>query len=213
MITAEIQKGHTYYRCTKKSKAQKCNQPFIREEELDRQLSEMIQKVSLSQYGADQMLGMLEQDKNNSAESCVAFVQERKKKIEEINQKLQKLLDGYLEQDVEKEIYRVEKSKFMSEKKTLEDQIIRAEQKQFDRLEPMRAWINLALNTTKIAKENDLNAKRVLAKKIFGSNLTLMTKKAHSQAQKPWSLLSKTERSSFFVTVYNQARTFFDNEF
>src|SRR3989338_4912190 len=36
MITAEKQKGHIYYRCTKKKI--KCSQPYIREEELDRQL-------------------------------------------------------------------------------------------------------------------------------------------------------------------------------
>jgi site-specific DNA recombinase len=46
-ITAEIQKGHTYYRCTKKSKLAKCSQPFIREEELDRQLSALLAQFTL----------------------------------------------------------------------------------------------------------------------------------------------------------------------
>ena len=45
MITAEIQKGHTYYRCTKKNI--QCSQPYVREEELDRQLSSLLQKFSL----------------------------------------------------------------------------------------------------------------------------------------------------------------------
>src|SRR3989338_11407184 len=38
---------YIYYRCTKKSKLKSCNQPFIKQEELDSQLSEMIQTVSL----------------------------------------------------------------------------------------------------------------------------------------------------------------------
>ena len=35
MITAEVKKGHTYYRCTKKSKTITCHQPYTREEETD----------------------------------------------------------------------------------------------------------------------------------------------------------------------------------
>jgi hypothetical protein len=35
--------------------------------------------------------------------------------------KLQRLLDGYLDQDIEQEIYRTEKAKLLSEKKSLEE--------------------------------------------------------------------------------------------
>jgi len=39
-ITAEIQKGHTYYRCTKKSRAKaECHQPYIREEALNDEIT------------------------------------------------------------------------------------------------------------------------------------------------------------------------------
>jgi len=44
-------------------------------------------------------------------------------------------LDGYLEQDFEREIYRQEKAKMILEKKSLEEKIIRIEQKQNDWLE------------------------------------------------------------------------------
>lgn len=47
MVTAEVQKSHTYHRCTKKSKAAKCSQPFLREEELDRQLSALLSQFTL----------------------------------------------------------------------------------------------------------------------------------------------------------------------
>lgn len=51
--------------------------------------------------------------------------------------KLQRLLDGYLEQDMERETYRQEKAKLLSEKKSLEEQVIKLRQKQNDRVEPM----------------------------------------------------------------------------
>ena len=58
-----------------------------------------------------------------------SFVQDANTKIQSIKIKLQRLLDGYLEQVIEQETYRLEKAKLLSEKKSLEEQIINLEQK------------------------------------------------------------------------------------
>src|SRR3989338_5056633 len=179
MITAEVQKRHTYYRCTKKGKT-KCTQPYIREEELDKQLSALIQKVSLPQDWAMELVQMAEEDGKEAAQSCTAFVQEAQEKTKSINVQIQRLMDVYLEQDIEREEYRTKKAKFMSEKKTLEEKIITLEQKQNDWLEPFREWINTAQNAPKIARDEALFPKKVLAKEIFGSNLRLAEKKARA---------------------------------
>src|SRR3989339_428865 len=126
---------YVYYHCTKKSKL-KWPEPCIRQEELDRQLSSLIQKFSLRQDWATELNTVLEKEKTESAQSSTAFVQEAGNKIRAIQTKLQRLLDGYLEQDIEREIYRVEKAKLLSEKKSLEEQMARIEQKRTDWLEP-----------------------------------------------------------------------------
>ena len=77
----------------------------------------------------------------------------------------------------------------MSEKKTLEEKIINLEQKQNDWLEPFRNWINSALQAEKIARDNDLFAKKVIAKEIFGSNLILAAREARGRAQNQWAAL------------------------
>src|SRR3989344_4199523 len=182
MITAEIQKGHTYYRCTKKNII--CNQPYIREEELDRQLSSLLQKFSLRPDWAEQMNKMLEKDKKESVQSATAFVQESETKVKTISIKLQRLLDGYLEQDIEREVYLDKKRNFMSEKKSLEEQIINFEQKRTGWLEPMAEWIKEAENLPKIARESNLFEKKVTAKEIFGSNLVLANREARVSAPK-----------------------------
>ena len=209
MVTAQIQKGHTYYNCTKKSKTQKCFQPYIREEDLDRQLSTMIQKVSLPQDWADWMLNKLKDEEKESAQSCTAFVQEKRKQTQVINRKLQRLLDAYLDQDIEREIYLDRKSKLMSAKKTFEEQIVRLEQKQNDWLEPFREWINEAANAAKIARDNDLFAKKELALKIYGLNLVLENKKALGRAQNIWSRLRRDPKCFSVVQFYEFARTYF----
>ena len=172
---------YVYYHCTKKSKL-KCPEPCIRQEELDRQLSSLLQKLSLRPDWAEEMRGMLEKEKSETAQSAIAFVQEAEIKIRAIQTKLQRLLDGYLEQDIEREIYRTEKAKLLSEKKSLEEQMARIEQKRTGWLEPMAEWIKEAENLPKIARESNLFTKKVAAKEIFGSNLVLANREARLTA-------------------------------
>jgi len=214
MITAEKQKGHIYYRCTKKKI--KCSQPYTREEELDRQLSSLIQKVSLRQDWAEKLLGMAEADKKKSAQSVSAFVLESQIKIRAIQTKLQRLLDGYLEQDIERETYREQKAILLFEKKSLDEKMARIEQKQNDWLEPFQNWIKVATTLVKIARDNDLLQKKVIAKEIFGSNLRLASRAVRGEPVFPYlsalraaeSVGQKSE-SLILVELYNSARTFF----
>ena len=173
---------YTYYHCTKKRRDFKCPEPCIRQESLDAQISSLLQKVSLPQNWAEYLNQKLKQDKMESAQSVSAFVQKNEKRIKEIVVKLQRLLDGYLEQDIEKNIYRVEKAKLLSEKKSLEEQMINLEQKQKHWLEPMEKWIKDAGNMEKIALDSNLFAKKVVAKEIFGSNLLLQKKEVRASA-------------------------------
>ena len=165
--------NYTYYHCTKKSKTIKCSQPCIREEELDRQLSSLIKKVSLLKDWAEELLKMAEKDFKNSVPSLTAYVKEKEEKISSLSKKLERLLSGYLDQDIEKEIYRVEKGKLILQKKSLEEEIYNLSHKQNDWLEPFTEWVKDAQSLDKIASDTDLFAKKVKAKEIFGSNLLL----------------------------------------
>ena len=64
---------------------------------------------------------MTETEKRKSAQSVSAFVLKSQNTIRAINEKLQRLLDGYLEQDIEQEIYREQKQKLLLEKKSLDE--------------------------------------------------------------------------------------------
>ena len=103
-------------------------------------------------------------------------MKEKQEKISSLSKRLERLLNGYLEQDIEQEIYRVEKAKLLSEKKSLEEEIFNFSHKQNNWLEPMKEWIKDAQNLNGIARDTDLFAKKVKAKEIFGSNLLLQNK-------------------------------------
>ena len=162
----------------------KCHESCIRQEVLDRKISSLLKKVSLPQDWADYLNQRLEKGKVESAQSVSALVSENEKRIQDIVVKLQRLLDGYLDQDIDKEVYRAEKSKLLSEKKSLEEEISRNQQKQKHWLEPMEKWIKDAGNMEKIALDSNLFAKKVAAKEIFGSNLLLQNKLVRASAPK-----------------------------
>ncbi len=173
---------YIYYHCTKKNKSVKCLQPCIRQEELDSQLSSLIKSVSLPKDWAEYLNMRLEKDSVKSAQSFSACVKESKEKIFILNQKLERLLTGYLDQVIEQNEYRNQKSKLLSEKKSLEEKIFTLSHKQNDWLEPMREWIKTAQNIDGIAQDTDLIAKKVCIKEIFGSNLLLQNKTVRASA-------------------------------
>ena len=73
--------NYTYYHCTKKNKNVKCPEPCIRQEELDKQLSSLIQKVSLPKDWAVELNRLALQDHKNSAQSLTACVKEKRKRF------------------------------------------------------------------------------------------------------------------------------------
>ena len=158
---------------------------------------------------------MAEADKEKSAQSVSAFVQENQNKIRAIQTKLQRLLDGYLEQDIERETYREQKAILLSEKKSLDEKMARIEQKQNDWLEPMKEWIKVASNLVKIARDSNFQEKKVAAKEIFGSNLRLASRAVRGEPVSPYlsalraaeSVGQKSE-SLIVVELYNSANIF-----
>ena len=216
--------NYTYYHCTKKNKNVKCSEPCIRQEELDRQLSSLIQKVSLPKDWAEELLKMAEKDFQNSAQSLTAWVKEKEENISSLSKKLERLLNGYLDQDIEKEIYRVEKGKLILQKKSLEEEISTFSHKQNDWLEPFQNWVKEAQTMDKIASDNNFFAKKVVAKEIFGSNLVLAGREARVSApksiefppQNQWTALcaanekvGQFSESQILVCLYSLARTHF----
>ena len=199
MVTAETRTKYyvngnigtfKYYHCTKKSRFVKCLQPnFTREEVIDKQLSSLIKNYSLKKSWAITMNKKLTEEEKDIAQSCLDIISIKRKDLEQIDVKLKLLLDSYLDQIIEKESFQEKKYQFVSQKKTLEEQILSLKKNQGNWIEPMRNWISEAQTTTQVAKSADLELKKVLAAKIFGSNLFLENKTIRGIGQNAWSAL------------------------
>ena len=100
---------------------------------------------------------------------------------------------------IDRETYVAEKAKGMSQKKSLEEQSNALLKGRADWLEPFQNWILTAKDAGEIAISGSLQEKRVLAQKVFGSNLVLDCKKARGSCVKPWSLLLETSQTGGMV--------------
>src|SRR3989338_165068 len=89
MITAELQKGYTYYRCTKR--IAKCSQRYTREELLATQIKSILQKVSLCDDWTSKILRELEKDKARDVQSSRPQQQNLEAQIVTMDSKINKL--------------------------------------------------------------------------------------------------------------------------
>src|SRR3989344_4825425 len=199
-ITAEVQtkksgRSYIYYRCTKKRGA--CSQPFVREEMLDTQLSELLSKFHLPREWAEELDRMATKDEANTSQTTAASVQVMRAKIAELDGKIARLTDLFVEQDIERDEYLSRKRSLMSEKKSLQERSLLLERNAAAWLEPMRNGINEASMLDEIAKSKDLPSKKIPLQKIFGSNLTLHAREARGMPANHWfSIAAATENQS-----------------
>ena len=213
MITGEtrtkIQKNgnihtYTYYHCTKKRKDMKCFEPHIRQEVLDEQLSNLLNEYALPDSWTTSLIKMLDTDESQAEQSTGVFIADTTNKITSLQSKLQQLLDSYLDQDIDRETYVAKKAELMSEKKSLEEQNSKLTLTSNTWVEPMRNWLKRANSICKITGNDDLLAKKSLAKEIFGSNLFLQSQKTQPPAaaisfsppKNIWSALRTTKEKA-----------------
>ena len=185
MFTAEVrvkqQKNgnvhtYTYYRCTRKSKTIACREPHIRAEELDKQLSILLQSYAMPTAWADKLCDLIREDETKEQTQYATVTKALQASIAQLSEKLQRLLDSYLDGDVERELYQAKRAEILGEKKLLQEQIEQATLGVSTWVEPMKQWIETAVSICEIAKSDDLSTKKLLLLEIFGSNLKMRQK-------------------------------------
>jgi len=200
-------KEYTYYYCTKKNPNHKCSQNvFTREEKISSQINEAIQKVSLPDDWADKMLNELEKEKNEKAQSSRFFAQKINSEILEIDEKLEKLMNAYLENALNLAEYREAKNKLVNQKQLLKDKLTAFEQKSNNRFELAARFINTVKQAEIIALQENPEQGRDFLKKI-GSNFRLSGQKLFCDFRNPYKIIAfaEPERSEGEATTLKKA--------
>ena len=175
-VTAERQKGHHYYRCTKKLGP--CDlKGYVREETLADFMRDEIRRVSISDEWSDLMLAQLEVWRRDETDHATTEAQRYKDQLAELDTRVKRLLDVFLDGSISREDYAGRKAEFLNEKARLREKLADIEAKGNCWLEPLENFVKAANQAEKTAFSDDLNAIRDFFQKI-GSNLYLFKPEA-----------------------------------
>jgi len=139
MITAEQKKGHNYYHCGKRRGP--CPTKTIREEALAELLRESIRRVSIPDEWADKMLAEVETWKQDEEAKQAELVASQKAELDQMQEKLDRLLDAYVEGILNKDEFAARKEQYVDRKAELADSVARFESGGVSRLEPLVQFI------------------------------------------------------------------------
>ena len=170
-ITAEIQKGHNYYRCTKK-KGPCQEKHYLREEVLSEQIKSFLQKVSLSSQDTEKVLAALDSEQEQAKQQAQSKVESLKEQLKQVETKLAKLLDVYLADALSTEEYAAKKQELLSQKVEFQEKINDFEQKGLSWLESAREFV-LSLNQVAKLIETENGGEMTAFLKNIGSNHVL----------------------------------------
>ena len=184
---------YVYYRCTKKRGP--CASSYIRQEKLDLQLSELLSKFVLPKEWADELHKMSERDAADAAQTATASISALRAQIAELDVKITRITDLFVEQDIERDEYLSRKRDLMSEKRSLQERSLLLERNSTAWLEPMQKWIKDASSLDEAAQSDDLPSKKIPLQKIFGSNLTLHAREARGMPQNHWFSLAAAKEN------------------
>ena len=193
-ITAErhIKKSglkFVYYRCTHKSKTQKCSQArFLREENFAEQIKETCQKVSLPDEWREKYLNKISEWEKENRQSSNLFAQNLKTGLEKVKIKINRLMGAYLEGDLELPEFQLKKNSLMSEKKDIEEKLSDFERKGNHWLELVRNWIIEVNQAKNFALSGNFLEMKNFIKKI-GSNRRILNQRLFVDFKKPWNYL------------------------
>ena len=179
---------YIYYRCTKKLKP--CNQKYISEPNLEEQLRQVVRDCGLHEDWESYFEKWIVEAEEKDKQETKTEIQNLNSQVEETEIKLNRLLDGYLDQVIEPEIYKQKKNELFEEKLRLQEKISQVEKNGNSWLEPVREFVNCALRAQKIAREkNNCHDLSIMAKKV-GSNYSLFNRRLSADMNFPFAALA-----------------------
>jgi DNA invertase Pin-like site-specific DNA recombinase len=230
MFTAQFAKGnggiYRYYRCTRKHGA--CAEKYIQESELQKQIIEKSQTIALPADWAKGMLEKLEREEKSQAQSANAFAEANRKKMFALQEKLDKLLEGYLDNLIDEDTYKRKKESLVQQKIALkgeQDSLLRKRMSGW--IEPMRGYINTLIYAGKIASEQSpleiahfaqkIGTNRLISEKIaswdfvppYDFAASFLASRARRRGKQTIALASKKSGSPVWCPLFENARIFF----
>jgi len=209
LITAEVQKGHTYYRCTKKRGA--CSQRYLREEALLAQVRNAVLKIAIDGETKDKILNRWQEQATQASNASLSRSRQIAQRLQECDGQMERLLDLYVAWEISAEEYQRKKAKLLNEKQELKEALGEIERGSGGWLEPAKAFLTTCHDASSVAwQENPAAAKPLL--KTVGSNFTLNHRRLCVTYGLPFGLVAQTDPRNDWLALSDELRTYFEGQ-
>jgi site-specific DNA recombinase len=191
MITIELQKGHHYLRCTKKKGP--CSQPYLREEEVTRQIDLRLGAIALlpdSLAWIGNELAATQADESAARERQLNLLRQQ---IATTDTKLARLTTAYTESVLDLDEYRVAKAKLVEERAALRSRTDRIDANPLAWLEPAGRFLNTLSEATLAWSSENPDDKAKFVRKT-GSNLSIKERTLNVEFNEPLKIVEKHGR-------------------
>ena len=194
-----------YYRCTKKKTI--CHQGYIREEELVKQIDEIISKFAWPKNWFSKMLSQTEKWKNEKEQSIESLTKPLREELRKTETKISKLLDAHLEGLLEADEYHNKKAELIERKLALKQKIAQLGQKGNHWLEPLENWLKELNQVQNLISRNNLRGKVEFLRKL-SSNRQILDEKIVFTPVGVWkTYLNLFAREQFFSAAEPRAKS------
>lgn len=207
--TTDRRAEYTYYHCTRPdSGAVKCHQKPITEEEMVDQLTEIVDRIAITQDVVDQMKEILKGSMLEEHQYHAGAIGGLNTRYAELQERKRKLLDGYLDGAVKKETYQQKDDEL---EKELRDVLVQREKHEggnkvyYDQIEN---FIEVCHQAPELFKSSSPKLKRELLRYVV-SDLQLIDGKVLCIYKFPFSELLKTKENGNWQAWMEDIRTWY----
>jgi site-specific DNA recombinase len=181
-----------YYRCTHKSKKQRCeDRHFIREEQFAEEVKRNAQQVSIPDEWKEKFLAQIELWQNDEGQARQRHVDRIKSELATVKSKIDRLNTAFTEGGLELAEFKELKNPLIVQKAILEQHMVKAEKGEASRLELLKNIILEGNKADKWASENNWLEMKSFLQKV-GSNRQLRSQTLTVSFKKHWIPLAKT---------------------
>ena len=190
-MTMEVQKGFQYVRCTKKKGP--CSQKYVRNEEISRQIQAVVESVSLPEDWINEMTTEIESERHLFSTRLSDKRSALEKKIAQLDDKLGRLTDAYLNQVLSLDEYRLNKNKLMEVKASAKSELDEMSKITDSRLEPLTRFVK-SLSEASLSSLNRDHAENLKILKKLGSNHKIQNQEIRIEMHEPWKYVQNYGR-------------------
>lgn len=193
-ITAEVQKGHIYYHCTKPKGAKSCSQRFVREETIEEQLEKVIKAVALDLKKVNTIKDIMRLSLADEQLYLKESLDALNTQYNDLQEQITKLLELHLKGKVKEELYNTQSKKLENEVEDINTEIAKFKHANRAYLSEMEAFLSFCNEAPKLFKSSRPALKRELLRFVV-SNLILKDKKVEFSLRTPFNIIAKYSKN------------------